>query len=63
MFKSVIELIDILNYIGDSKRPLVEGTQILDCNHIIEFGIKEQLEKKFVFVALFTNITFKWTST
>lgn len=52
MFKSIIELVDILNYIEDSRRPLIEGTQILNCNHLIEFGIKEQTENKVVFVAL-----------
>ncbi|KAF0706148.1 SWIM-type domain-containing protein [Aphis craccivora] len=45
-------LIDIINYIGDSKRPLIEGTEILKCNHIFEFGIKEQSENKVVFMAL-----------
>ncbi|XP_050064225.1 uncharacterized protein LOC126553080 isoform X1 [Aphis gossypii] len=52
MFTSIIELIDILNYIGDSKRPLVEGTQILQCNHIIDFGIKEENTNEVVYIAL-----------
>ncbi|XP_022164587.1 uncharacterized protein LOC111029753, partial [Myzus persicae] len=30
----------------------IEGTEILKCNHIIEFGIKEQSENKVVFIAL-----------
>ncbi|CAI6372133.1 unnamed protein product [Macrosiphum euphorbiae] len=52
MFTSIIDLIDIINYIGGSKIPLIEGTEILKCNHIIEFGIKEQSENKVVFIAL-----------
>lgn len=47
---SIIHLIDIINYIDDSKRTLIEGTEILKCNLIIEFGIKEQSENKIVFI-------------
>jgi len=49
---SVIEIIDIMNYVGDGKRPFVEGSEILKCNHIIEFGIKEQAKNKLVIMAL-----------
>lgn len=52
MSSSIIDRIDIINYISDSKRPLIEGTDIFKCNHIIEFGIKEQSENKVVFIAL-----------
>jgi len=36
MFKSVLELIDIMNYVGDFKRPFIEGSEIMKCNHILE---------------------------
>lgn len=49
---SVIEIIDIMDYVGDGKRPFVEGSEILKCNHIIEFGIKEQTKNKLVIMAL-----------
>jgi len=49
---SVIEIIDIMDYVGDGKRPFVEGSEILKRNHIIEFGIKEQPKNKLVIMAL-----------
>jgi len=42
---SVLEIIDIMEYVVETKRPFVEGTEILKCGHIVEIGIKEY-EKK-----------------
>jgi len=36
MYNSVIEITDIIQYIGDFKRPFIEGSQIVKCNHILE---------------------------
>jgi len=41
MSVSFIEILDILSYIVDRKSPLVEKTQIFQCNNIIDFGIKK----------------------
>lgn len=32
---------EILEYLGEFKRPLVEGMQILDSHHILEVGVSE----------------------
>ena len=52
MFKSVIELTDIIDYVGDFKRPFVEGSQIVKCNHIIEYACLENTDDRLKFVAL-----------
>lgn len=40
MFESVIEITNIIQYIGDFKRPFIEGSEIVKCNHILEMGVK-----------------------
>ncbi|XP_022172837.1 uncharacterized protein LOC111035501 [Myzus persicae] len=52
MFTSVVELTDILSFIGDFKRPLIEGTQVMNCNHIVEFGCVENNNKTLKIVAM-----------
>lgn len=52
MFKSVIELTDIIDYVGDFKRPFVEGSQIVKCNHIIEYACLENTDDRLKLVAL-----------
>lgn len=52
MFTSVIEFVDIINYIGDFKRPFIEGSQIMNCNHIIEFGCTENSNTLIKIVAM-----------
>lgn len=42
MFNSVIEITDIIQYIGDFKIPFIEGSQIVKCNHILEMGVKSR---------------------
>jgi len=46
MFKSVIELTDIIEYVGDLKKPFVEGSQIVKCNHIIEYACLENTDNR-----------------
>lgn len=49
---SVLEILDIMEYVGETKRAFVEGTEILKCGHIVEIGIKEYTEKKLIIIAL-----------
>lgn len=57
MFISVIELVDIINYIGDFKRPFIEGSQIMNSNHIVKFECKVNTKNliKLVAMCLKTN--------
>lgn len=49
---SVLLIIYIMNYVGGGKRPFIEGSEILKCDHIVELGIKEHLENRLVIIAL-----------
>ncbi|XP_046396033.1 uncharacterized protein LOC124163281 [Ischnura elegans] len=39
MSSSVLDLSDVFTYVGDFKRPFVEGDAILKANHIVELGV------------------------
>lgn len=52
IFTPVIEFVDIINYIGDFKRLLVEGSQTMNCNHIVEFGCTENSSNLIRIVAM-----------
>jgi len=49
---SVLNILYIMEYVGETKRPFDEGTEILKCGHILEIGIKEYAEKILIIIAL-----------
>ncbi|KAK4887375.1 hypothetical protein RN001_003646 [Aquatica leii] len=52
MFKPCIEMVDIMELVGDFKRPYIEGSAILKAKHIVECGIIKNSESEQQIAAL-----------
>lgn len=59
MYNSVIELINIINFVKDFKRPFTEGSEIMKFNHIVKFHCTELTKTSTKIVALSATCTYK----